>query len=518
MMLRSTTSATSSPEQKNVPAAFPAPPPDPCTASQTTLLPPPPSADGHRHRTLQFQPQGPRTVLATFDGEALSADAGALLLPEVERLTGILQQFATCFTDYRDPDLVEHTVPELLAQRIYALVLGYEDLNDPDRLRYDPLLATLVGKLDPTGQDRHRARDQGKPLAGKSTLNRLELTDPETAADARYQKIVARHEAIDQFFLDVFFQSQPQPPPRLVLDLDTTADRLHGDQEGRFWHGHYRSYCYLPLYVFCGQQLLCARLLTADSDLAVAGLRELQRLVVALRARWPDLAIVVRADGGFGGEEFLHWCEQHDVDYVLGYAQNRRLLELIADDQMWAHVRYLQTGVPARLFGDLDYQTRTSWSRSRRIVYKAEHLPLGPNPRFVVTSLLAATHPAQSLYEDFYCERGEMENRIQEQKVDLKSDRTSTSSLRANQLRLCFASVGYLLLEALRRVGLTSTPLAKAQCGTMRTLLLKVTAVVRVTARTLRVTFSGSWPLAGLFQQVVEQLQSQPPRLAAAPS
>lgn len=516
MILRSTTSATSSPEQKHLPATFPAPPPDPCVAAQTTLLPPLPAPDDHAARTLQFQPQGPRTVLATFDGEALSADAGALLLAEVEHLTGILRQFASCFTDYRDPDLIEHTVSELLAQRVYGLVLGYEDLNDHDRLRCDPLLATLVGKLDPTGQARARVRDQGKSLAGKSTLNRLELTAPEPAANERYQKIVAHHEAIAQFFLDLFFQSQPQTPTTLVLDLDTTPDRLHGHQEGRFWHGHYRDYCYLPLYVFCGQQLLCARLLTADSKLSAAGLDELQRLVAALRARWPEVTIIVRADGGFGGDELLCWCEAQDrVEYVLGYAENSRLLGLIANDLLWAHVQHLQTGVPARLFGDLEYQTRDSWSRARRVVYKAEHLPLGPNPRFVVTSLTATTHPAQALYENFYCARGAMENRIKEQKLDLKSDRTSTSRLRANQLRLWFASVGYVLLETLRRLGLAATPLRTAQCGTIRSLLLKVSAVVRVTARTIKVTFARGWPLAGLFQRVVEHLHSQPPQFVA---
>ncbi len=493
------------------------------------LFPPPPDSppiepppqDPPAQRSFTFLPPNGRIITATFDGEIISTDAGALLLAEVEELTHIQEKFAACFTDHRDPDLIEHSVPELIAQRVYAIALGYEDLNDHDQLRYDPLLATLIGKLDPTGQDRNRQQDQGKPLAGKSTLNRLELTPPDATAAARYKKIVARQEAIDQLFLEVFFESFAEPPAQLILDVDATADRIHGQQEGRFFHGYYRDYCYLPSYIFCGRHLLCARLHPADVDPGAAALPDVQRVIAAIRARWPNVRILLRGDGGFCREATMAWCERPGVgvDYLFGLGENARLLAEVADDLFRAHISYLQNGVPGRIFGEFRYQTEKSWSKERRVIYKAEYLPLGPNPRFVVTSLPGESDQSQvlpgeiylpqALYEQIYCERGEMENRIKEQKKDLKSDRTSAATLRANQLRLSFASVAYLLLEGLRRLGLAETELASAQCGTIRTVLLKVAAVVKVTARTIRVSFSRIWPFRELLSEVWGRLQGR---------
>jgi hypothetical protein len=457
--------------------------------------------------TFAFQPLGTRDVCARFDGGAVTSDGGALLLGEAERLTGALHQFATCFTDYRDADALEHTVLQLVSQRVYGLALGYEDLNDHDILRLDPLLATLVGKTDPSGQDRVRSQDKGKPLAGKSTLNRLELTPLDANAGSRYQKIVAQPQAIERLFVELFLQAHLTPPGEIVLDLDATDDPLHGHQEGRFFHGYYKAYCYLPLYVFCGEYLLAAQLRTADNDACWGTVEMLDWLIPQIRAAWPTVRIVLRADSGFCREALMAWCEGHDVDYVFGLAKNRRLEEAIAASMVDAHVRYLQTGVAARVFADFTYQTRDSWSRERRVVAKAEYLPKGPNPRFVVTSLAEGEWEAGVLYEQRYCARGEMENRIKEQQLMLFADRTSTAWLRSNQLRLWFRSLAYVLVQAVRRLGLTGTSLAKAQCGSIRQWLLKMGALVRVTVRKVWVSLSSACPYREVFEQVYANLQ-----------
>jgi hypothetical protein len=457
--------------------------------------------------TFSFQPLGTRDVCARFDGGAVTSDGGALLLGEAERLTGVLHQFAACFTDYRDADAIEHTVLQLLSQRVYGLALGYEDLNDHDTLRLDPLLATLVGKTDPSGQDRLRGQDKGKPLAGKSTLNRLELTPADANADSRYQKIVADPHAIERLFVDLFVQAQRTPPAEIILDLDATDDPLHGHQEGRFFHGYYKAYCYLPLYVFCGEHLLVAQLRSADNDACAGTVEVLDWLMPRLRAAWPAVRILVRADSAFCREAIMSWCEKHDVDYVFGLAKNRRLEEAIATHLADAQVRYLQTGVAARLFADFPYQTRDSWSRTRRVVGKAEYLPKGANPRFVVTSLSAEQQEARLLYEETYCARGEMENRIKEQQLMLFADRTSTAWLRSNQLRLWFSSLAYVLVQALRRLGLAGTSLAKAQCGSIRQWLLKIGALVRVTVRKVWVSLASACPYREVFAEVYANLQ-----------
>jgi hypothetical protein len=462
---------------------------------------------------LVFQPVGQRSVVARFDGGTISSDGGCLLLGEAERLTGTLRQFAACFTDHRDPEVIEHTVGELVAQRVYGLALGYEDLNDHDTLRLDPLLATLVGKGDPTGADRLRPRDRGKALAGKSTLNRLELTPPDATAASRYQKIVACPEAIERLFVDLFVQAHRQPPAQIILDLDATDDPLHGHQEGRFFHGYYKEFCYLPLYIFCGEYLLAAKLRTADNDASAGTVAELERIIPQIRAAWPAVRIVLRADSGFCREEIMAWCEAHGVDYLFGLAKNSRLVEAVEPALADAHARYVQTGVAARVFAEFDYQTRDSWSRPRRVVGKAEYLPKGPNPRFVVTSLSTAERAARVLYEEDYCARGDMENRIKEQQLMLFADRTSTAWLRSNQLRLWFSAAAYVLVQALRRLGLAGTRLAQAQCGSIRLWLFKIGALVRVTVRKVWVSLSSACPYRPIFVQIYDNLQRAQPRL-----
>jgi hypothetical protein len=446
-------------------------------------------------------------VVAAFDGGYLSSDGGALLLAQLEERTRILHQFAACFTDHRDPEAIEHTALQLLCQRVLGIALGYEDLNDHDDLRHDPLLACLVGKVDPTGQDRLRPQDRGKPLAGKSTLNRLELTPANATAADRYKKIVARPEAIEQFFLDVFVQAQAAAPDHLLLDLDATDDPIHGRQEGRFFHGYYGNYCYLPLYIFCGQHLLCATLRTADHDASHGALEQLQRVIACLRRKWPQVRVTIRADSGFCRDEIMTWCEANQVDYILGLARNSRLETWLAPALFDAHVLYLQTTVAARVFRECQYQTRDSWSRARRVVGKAEYLKAGPNPRFIVTSLTAEQREMRPLYEQDYCGRGDMENRIKEQQLWLFADRTSTEFMRSNQLRLWFSSVAYLLLEALRRLGLAGTELAQAQCGTIRVKLLKIAARVRVSVRRVVVALASACPYQEVFAQAYAQLQ-----------
>jgi hypothetical protein len=461
--------------------------------------------------SLHFQEAHGREVVARFDGGTLTSDAGALLLREVERATGILRQFTACFTDHRDAARVEHSVASLVAQRVYGLALGYEDLNDHDLLRADPLLAVLAGSADPTGATRRSARDTGKPLAGKSTLNRLELTATAVGPTERYKKITVDHAAIDRLFVDLFVQSHATPPTEIILDLDATDDPVHGAQEGRFFHGYYGHYCYLPLYIFAGEHLLCARLRPANGDASAGATEEVARIVAQLRDAWPEVRIIVRADSGFCRDALLTWCETHAVDYVIGLARNARLTALIADELAAMRARCAATDAPARQFAEHTYQTLDSWSTARRVVAKAEALPGldGPkaNPRFVVTSLPTTTHDARHLYEDLYCARGDMENRIKEQQLMLFADRTSAGTMRANQLRLTFSSIAYTLLAALRRLGLAGTALARAQCTTIRLTLLKLGARIRVTVRKVWVALATSCPHAALFSRVHANLR-----------
>jgi len=461
---------------------------------------------------LEFHPLGRREVTGRFDGGAITSDGGGLLLRELDVKTGLLRRFAACFTDHRDPELIEHSVEELLKQRVFGIALGYEDLNDHDELRHDPLLAVLVGKTDPTGIDRVRRRDKGKALAGKSTLNRLELTPVGADAESRYKKIVAQGESIERFFVDAFLAAHDEPPEEIVLDFDATDDPLHGHQLGRFFHGYYKSYCYLPLYVFCGRHLLCAKLRPADIDAAAGTVPELRRIVAHIRERWPDVSIVLRGDSGFCREAIMRWCEENGVDYILGLAKNERLKAAIAAEMQQAKAAFERTGEAARVFNDFTYQTRKSWSRPRRVVGKAEYLKKGENPRFVVTSLPVEQIAGQPLYEERYCARGDMENRIKEQQLFLFADRTSCATMRANQLRLWFSSVAYVLLQTLRDVGLKDTELERAQCDTIRLKVLKIGAQVRVTYRKVWVALAECYPWRSLFAQVWTNLRRLPPR------
>jgi hypothetical protein len=452
-------------------------------------------------------------VVADFSAGRLSTDAGGVvLLREVAERSGLLRRFAAGFTDHRDPALIEHSVESLVTQRVLALACGYEDLNDHDVLRDDVLLAAAAGKRDVTGARRRRARDRGHALAGKSTLNRWERTPADATTASRYQKIVYDAAALEAFFVDAFVAAHPTPPAEVILDLDATDDPVHGGQEGRFFHGYYRTYCYLPLYIFAGDFLLAATLRRADGDGAAGAVEEVARIVGQLRAQWPAVHVIVRGDSGFAREALMAWCEAHAVDFVLGLARNDRLEAELSLELALAEIACAVTQAPARCFKAFVSQTRASWTRARRVVGKAEHLPGKANPRFVVTSVAPEAWAAAALYERLYCARGDMENRIKEQQLGLFADRTSTATMRANQLRLWIASAAYVLVHELRRVGLRGTALARAQVATMRTRLFKLGGLVRVSVRRIAVAFSGVFPLRQLFRQVHANLLAAYPR------
>jgi len=458
---------------------------------------------------LIFQPLAGRKVVADFSAGPVSSDGGALLLRELDERLGLTAAVAKCFTDHRRGPWVEHTVVELLRQRIYGLCLDYEDLNDHDRLRHDPLFAAAVGKRDPAGDGRLLKRDEGKALAGKSTLNRLELTTADASEKSRYKKVVANHDDLEQFFAKRFIESYgTDVPERLVLDFDASDIKLHGEQEGRFYHGYYKSYCYLPLYLFCGEQLLVAKLRKADIDGCLGTTDVLKWLVPMLRARWPDVEIVVRGDGGFARDEIFTWCEANHVDFVIGYSSNPRLLAEIVEQQAKAAARHKETGKAAREFADLNYRTKKSWTRARRVVAKAEELPGKANPRFIVTSYAMHEMGGAELYEFEYCARGEMENRIKEKQLDLFGTRTSCTPLRANQLRVWFSAVAYTLMVEFRRIALAGTKLNRAQAKTIRVRLLKVAARVRVSARRVYVQFSSVFPMREVLEQAFANIQA----------
>jgi Transposase DDE domain group 1 len=484
-----------------------------------------------------FAPVESHKVVAGFDGGAITSDAGALLLGQTDRALRLVERFAGCFVDCRRPELTEHLLATLVGQRVYGLALGYEDLNDHDHLRHDPLFGVLAGKL--TGR-----RKDCAAVAGKSTLNRLERSTPEPT---RYHKISYDSSAIEALFVDLFLDAHKVAPAEIILDLDATDDPLHGAQEGRFFHGYYDSYCYLPLYIFCGRHLLAARLRRANIDGSAGAVEEVARLTSRIRARWPKVHIVLRADSGFARDELMSWCEANDVDYLFGLAKNTRLIEAIGAELAEAAWECLLTGKPARRFKDFTYRTRQSWSRERRVIGKAEWMrpspaeiedgtavprkkkkkkkrtekamhdaagngqapdgqadplpPEGrPNPRFIVTSLTAAAYEGRTLYEKRYCARGEMENRIKECQLDLFADRTSSHTMRANQLRLWFAAMAYVLVDGLRRVALAGTCLADATCGTIRLKLLKIGALVRVSVRRVKFSMASAFPYTDVFR------------------
>ena len=459
---------------------------------------------------LEFHALGRRNVVGRFDGGRITSDGGGVLLREVDQRLGLLDRLAACFTDYRNPNSIEHRVHSLVAQRVYGLALGYEDLNDHDVLRADSVLALLVGKQDLTGEHREREQDRGNPLAGSSTLNRLELSDPASAMTDRYKRIAANPAALDRLLVDLFIESYEKPPREIWLDLDATDDPLHGHQEGRFFHGYYRCYCYLPLYIFCGEHLLCARQRPSDQDGAAGSVEELERIVAQIRARWPKTRIMIRGDSGFCRDTIMHWCEDNNVYYLLGLARNKRLNRALGREMEQARIEHVRTGKAARRFRDFRYRTRKSWSCERRVVGKAEHLPNKANPRFVVTNLPQHRARARRLYEELYCVRGEMENRIKEQQLGLFADRTSTATMRANQLRLYFSSFAYVLMQGLRRLGLAGTQHARAQCTTIRLKLLKIGARIRITVRKVWLSFSEAYPYASDFAQILANVRRYP--------
>ena len=450
---------------------------------------------------LEFEAFDGRRVVAAFDGGAVTSDAGAVLLREADRAIGLIRRVAACFTDHRDADQVIHALPTLIGQRIIAVALGYEDVNDHDALRRDPVLALFSDQLEPKRQD-------CAPLAGKSTVNRLEHA-PRDGGD-RYHKIGHDPQALAAVFADVFLDAYGKPPEEIVLDLDATDDPLHGHQEGRFFHGYYDCYCYLPLYVFCGRHLLAAQLRRANIDAAAGAKDEVARLVAHIRRRWPKGRILLRADSGFAREELMAWCEANSVDYLFGLARNRRLLDEVEAELAAAAAEHQQTGKPARRFKDFTYTTLDSWSRVRRVIGKAEHLDKGANPRFIVTSIERPAIDAQTLYEQVYCARGEMENRIKECQLDLFADRTSTRTMAANQLRLWFSSFAYVLLSALRRIALPGTELAQATCGSIRLKLLKLGARVTVSVRRIKIAIASACPYQAEFALAHARLRAPP--------
>jgi len=449
--------------------------------------------------------------VGSFEGGAVTSNGGAVALREADRAIGLTEMVARCVRDRRNPDLVVHQVETLIGQRVHALALGYEDLNDHDELRHDPVLGLLSDTLEPKRAD-------CATLAGKSTLNRLEHGLKGNAS--RYHKLDVDEVGLEKVFLDIYVAAHKTAPKRIILDLDATDDPLHGNQEGRFYHGYYRGYCYLPLYIFDGRHLLVAKLRPANIDAAAGAKEEVARIVAHVRKAWPDVEIWLRADSGFARDDMMNWCEANRVDYVFGMARNKRLEPMIADELRQAQATFEATKTPARVFKELDYRTKTSWSRSRRVVAKAEHLEKGANPRFIVTSLSAAKVASQELYETIYCARGEMENRIKECQLDLYADRTSAATMRANQLRLWFASLAYVLMEAVRRLALPGTDMANATAGSIRLKLLKLGAVVTVSVRRIKIAFATACPAKALFSTVVERLRAlrkvDPPIVVAA--
>jgi hypothetical protein len=447
-----------------------------------------------------FAPVEGHEVVAAFDGGNITSDAGGLLLGATDRAIRLVDRFAACFQDSRRQEFIEHEVATLVGQRIFGIALGYEDLNDHDQLRHDPIMAVLAGKLEARRQD-------CAPVAGKSTLNRLERSVP---SPSRYHKISHQPEGIQRLFVELFQEAHPRAPRQIILDLDATDDPLHGHQEGRFFHGYYDCYCYLPLYVFCGRHLLAAKLRRSNIDGSAGSIEELERIISQIRARWPKVRILLRADSGFARDALMVWCEENCVDYLFGLAKNERLIAKIKPELAKAARKSRHTRRPARYFKEFKWATLDSWSRRRRVVAKAEHTRGEGNPRFVVTSLKKAECKARYLYERIYCARGDMENRIKECQADLFADRTSTATMRANQLRLWFASMAYVLVCALRRIGLCHTDFAEATCGTIRLKFLKLGALVRVSVRRIKVAMASGCPIATTWGLAAARLAAHP--------
>lgn len=472
------------------------------------------------NQTFLFDDLGPRQVQADFSGGTLSTDAGALLLRQVDTHLGLSAGLALCFGDTRDQDWVDHSVPELLRQRLFGLALGYEDINDHQRLRLDPLLAAACGKTDPLGQERLLPQFRGIALAAPSTLNRLELSNNQ---ETRCHKLPHDPAKVEACLLKMGTRCLPKHAHEVVVDLDAMGHRLHGFQEGRHFNAYYDDYCYLPLYAFVGDFPLWAQLRTAEHEAAHGAVPALEKIVAAIRKRCPGARIIVRGDSGFGREEIFAWCEsQPEVYYCLGLAKNSVLIERLGPALAQARARHCLSGAASvRQFTEFRYGTRESWSRERRVIGKAEVMKEGENPRFIVTNLPAEGFKKEKdkrrfsparLYEELYCARGDMENKLKQQVLDLHADRMSTRYLASNQFRLWEAMFAYLLLERLRTHSLSGTELERATAGSLRLKLLKIAAQVRVSVRRVYVQMSSAFPLQGVFALCHRRLM----RLASA--
>jgi hypothetical protein len=443
------------------------------------------------HAELDLGRSGGRKLVGAFDGGAITSNGGVALLAGADRRLRLAERLTACFTDHRVPDAIRHALPDLLRQRIFGLALGYEDLIDHDALRFDPALAAVIDK-------------PGAALAGKSTLNRMEHAGK--IGQDRHHKLDHDPDAIERLFVDLFLGAHREPPRRIVIDLDATDDPLYGEQEGRHFHGYYDCYCYLPLYIFCGRHLLAAKLRSSANDAADGATEEVARIVGHIRERWPKTTIVIRADSGFCRDDLMSWCEENGVQYVLGLAGNERLVANIGPELKAAERKAKRTGQPARVFTEFRYRTRKSWTCERRVIAKAEHTNGSGNPRFIVTNVHPAFGAPRFLYEDVYCQRGEMENRLKECQADLFADRTPTPTMRANQLRLWLSSLAYVLMCAVRRIGLAGTKMAVATCGTIRLKLLKLGARVTISVRRVKLAFASSCPDATVFAMAARRL------------
>ncbi|MEQ8387050.1 MAG: IS1380 family transposase [Coleofasciculus sp. A1-SPW-01] len=481
-------------------------------------------------KQFKFKPVKSRQVIADFQGGTVTSDAGLTLIADLDRKLQITSRFAACFTDYRQANRIDHSVESLVAQRLYGLVQGYEDVNDHEQLRHDPMFGLALGKIIGEGR-------QPVVLAGKSTLNRLEHC-PETVTnrvESRYHRIGHNASAIEKLFVEWFLESYNQPPKEIILDLDVTDDQVHGEQEKAFFNTYYNGFCYAPLYIFCGKHLLVAKLRPSNVDPADGALEELKRVIKQIRSRWSNVGVLVRGDSAYAREEIMEWCEsQVGVDYVFGLSKNNRLMQMTMETQKKARASYehhkqrvesfLETLFnpetkfpevenlvsPYVLYRSINYQTQKSWSRPRRVVAKVESNHTDVKVRFVVTSISTKKVPPGELYRQKYCPRGEMENRFKEQQLELFSDRTSTHSFEGNQLRLWFSSVAYVLMNALRGRCLAATDLRSAQVGTIRTKLLKLGARLRVSVRRVLISISSGCPYKDIFATAHRCLQLLP--------
>ncbi|MBD2293613.1 IS1380 family transposase [Anabaena sphaerica FACHB-251] len=470
-------------------------------------------------------------VIVNFKGEPVTSDAGLTLIAELDRKREITSRLAGCFKDYREPNKILHPVNSLIAQRIYGLIMGYEDINDHETLRHDPIFSLAVGKVINSGQG-------AITLAGKSTLNRLEHCpeDVSSRADSRYHRIEHDGSAIETLLVELFIESYRKPPRQIILDLDVTDDLVHGNQEETFFNPYYRGYCYTPLYIFCGKHLLAAKLRASNVDPAGGGLEELQRVIKIIRSKWKDVKIIIRGDSAYSRDDIMSWCEsQSEIDYVFGLAPNNRLLQLSQSIKYRASqeysgklqpiVEFFQSLFPPSpdlkndatafvrnsvWYCSLDYQTLDSWSRNRRVVAKVEYSEKEVDTRFVVTSLPINKIPPGRLYTQKYCPRGNMENCLKEQKLGLHSDRTSTHTFEGNQLRLWFASIAYVLMNALREQCLTKTEFQNATVETIRTKLLKLGAVITISKRRILIVISSACPYRKIFATVYNRLSKLP--------